>query len=204
MELIKTKTFKEEWKDVPEMNGYYQVSNKGQVKSISRIVLVRGSFVGIRKDKFLKPKFRGKGYLAATLNGKAYSIHRLVMCAFTDKPLSYEYHVNHKNEIKTDNSLENLEWCTNKYNSSYGSKPEKISKTFSKFRVKQINADGQLLKIWDNSETTKLFGYNPSHVHKCCKGERITHKKCFWQYDNSSINPTFTHNLLSKALKIVA
>lgn len=112
----------EEYRDIKGYEGYYQVSNFGNIRSV-------------RKMKNLKPKLDRYGYLVVQLQvnkkRKYFTIHRLVALAFIENPLNLPQ-VNHKNEIKTDNRVENLEWCTNKYNSSYGNRMKKIIETRNK------------------------------------------------------------------------
>lgn len=125
------------WKNISEN---YQISNKGDVKSLSRIVKGKYGQPKLLKEKILRPRVRGKGYLAITLmkNGKPkhYYIHRLVAQAFLPNPNNYPQ-VNHKDENKLNNFVwvnedgsvdfekSNLEWCTNDYNIHYGTVQER-------------------------------------------------------------------------------
>lgn len=130
----KGKTMIEIWKDVIGYEGFYQVSNLGRVRSLDRYVL--NKFV---KGKILTPKTDKDGYLQICLynNGrKYYRIHRLVAQTFIPNHSNFP-EINHKNEIKTDNRVENLEWCTTQYNSSYGSRAEKIIETRNKKELKK-------------------------------------------------------------------
>lgn len=106
------------WKDIKGFEGQYQVSNNGEIRSLDRYVEFK------HKSKFLKGAIKRQqtgtnGYKIVKLckNSKKYtfSVHRLVAEAFLEKP-SYAECVNHINGIKTDNRLENLEWCTYSYN----------------------------------------------------------------------------------------
>ena len=107
----------EEWRDVKGYEGLYQVSNKGRVKSLNRIDS-RGNKVN---EKILRPGKRNN-YLFVNLykNGKRklYDIHRLVAQAFLPNPDNLPV-VNHKDENKLNNNVENLEWCTQAYNVNY-------------------------------------------------------------------------------------
>ena len=109
----------EVWKDVVGYEGIYQVSNLGNVKSLSRIILRNGKYPFLSKEKLLKinvNKF-GYSYISLENNGeqKYFLIHRLVGIAFI---LNNENKsdINHINGVKTDNIVNNLEWNTRKEN----------------------------------------------------------------------------------------
>lgn len=120
----------EKWLDVPHYAGLYQVSSLGRIWSV-------------RKQRILKTTLNSYGYeriFLRTPTGKKREerIHRLVALAFLPNPNKYPV-INHKNEIKTDNRVDNLEWCTVQYNVKYSSykwtgannpmkKPENIEK----------------------------------------------------------------------------
>lgn len=110
---------KEIWKDIKGYEGKYQVSDFGRVKSLARIVeKKKGIFVN-KKEIFLKPAKNIKGYLKIKLckktdgvcNEKSITIHRLVAYEFLENSFN-KAQVNHKNGIKDDNRVENLEWAT--------------------------------------------------------------------------------------------
>ena len=101
----KESTMLEIWKDIPEYEGFYQVSNMGQVKSFIRRSL----------SKILKPFPTSKGYMGVELYGKWYAVHRLVLIAFVGTcPEGME--CLHSNDIKSDNRIENLKWGTRSQN----------------------------------------------------------------------------------------
>ena len=103
----------EEWKEIDQCTGCY-VSNTGFVKG------VRGRIIKPKEDKDGYQLFRPRP------GSPYYRIHRLVALAFIPNPEGLPQ-VNHKNEIKSDNSVENLEWCNAKYNCNYGTRIERVS-----------------------------------------------------------------------------
>ena len=111
---------KEVWKAISDFNNY-EVSNLGRVRNITT-------------GKVLKPVLDGRGYYKANLykQNKAYtrSIHRLVATEFIPNSDKLP-EVNHKDEDKTNNSIENLEWCSHYYNSNYGTRNERVAKAIT-------------------------------------------------------------------------
>ena len=177
---------KEEWRDVKGYEGLYQVSNLGMVKSLGN------GKSNNSKRKIMKPHYNQKGYLLIDLsnNGrKSFQIHRLVAEAFIPNPNNLPQ-VNHKNEIKDDNSVENLEWCDNKYNSNYGTRLERIFKKTTNGKcskpVLQIDkgTNEVIAEFPSVSEAERQLGI--SDVSNCCTGKQKTCGGYKWQFKTTT------------------
>ena len=114
-----------EWRDCKGYEGHYQVSNEGDVRTLD--------WMGTGKIKELKLR-KQEGYMFTTFidNGMNVNkrVHRLVAEAFIPNPNNYPC-INHKNEIRDDNRVENLEWCTVKYNDNYGMHNKRLSESLT-------------------------------------------------------------------------
>lgn len=157
----KVKDMKEIWVDIKGCEGLYQVSNFGNVKSLSRYVRTSDKLGGRRKKKetLLSLDVCKNGYLRVSINKggsrKHFLVHRLVAEAFIPNPQNLPQ-VNHKDENKANNRVDNLEWCDAKYNSNYGERTRKSS--IAKFKsVKQYDMQGNFIaefgslkEAWDS------------------------------------------------------
>ena len=191
----------EEWRDIEGYEGYYQVSNKGRVRSIDRIIEGRWGFI-LAKGIMLNQKTTTYGYKEVGLskNGKVkhFLVHRLVAMAFIPNPNNY-LQINHKSEVKTENSVDNLEWCDAKYNSNYGTHNEKLrvsntGRVLPKYAVDimaekhkkpvAMYKDGVLVKRFDSAADADRENddFNYVSISAACKGRLKTYKGYTWKF----------------------
>ena len=163
------------WMNIEGFKGY-QVSNLGRARSLDRI----DSLGRLWKGKILKPFISKSGYQLVSLckNGKkkALYIHRLVYAAFCGE-IPEGLVVNHINEVKTDNRLENLNLMTQKENINYGTCIERRSKA-----VIGYDENGNIVVEFPSTQEADRNGYSHSHVSACCRGEAKHHKGLIWKY----------------------
>ena len=170
------------WKDIEGFEGLYKVSNLGRIKSLN--------YRCTRKEKILKHGSDKDGYLLVNLckegKRKTCKDHRLVAKAFISNPEN-KPEVNHKDEDKTNNKVENLEWVTGKENANYGTRTERSAKsrTNDKKRSKPIygiNTKSNEKIEFPSTREAGRNGFNQSNIVKCLKGRRKTHKGYKWFY----------------------
>lgn len=159
------------WKDIDGFDGYYQISNMGNVRN---------------KYRLMKQYKNSRGYYRICLNHKFYLVHRLVAKHFVDNPNSLPM-VNHIDEVKTNNKAENLEWCTNEYNINYGTARERLIAKLNKKPVIQISPDGTR-RAWDSArQVERELGYSHNNISRCCKGYYKTAYGCRWEYAEGTL-----------------
>lgn len=171
----------EEWRDVIGYEGLYQVSNFGRVRSLHK----RGGGCLVKaKGGIIKP-YVVRGYATVSLRKegsyKHFQLHRIVATAFIPNPNELPQ-VNHIDEVKTNNHVNNLEWCTRSYNINYGSRNSKMAKQFSK-AISQYSLDGILIETFASiAEASRRTGIQRSHICNVCKGKRNHTGGFKWKY----------------------
>ena len=183
------------WRDIPEYEGLYQASNLGRIKSLQRTKQrLDGTHIQNVNERILISKTGKYGYLRLLLHKnsirKTYSVHRLVWSAFNG-PIPEGMQINHINEIKTDNRLENLNLMTPKENTNWGTrnyragKANSISQMHSRNckKVMQYDLQGNLVKEWFSAaEAERNTGYFSTNITRCCRGGINSYKGFKWQY----------------------
>lgn len=164
------------WKDIIGYEGLYQVSSLGRVRSLDRY----DSNNHFLKGRILKLSANGKGYLKVALNSngkaKTYSVHRLVLQSFIPNPDNLPQ-VNHKDENKTNNNVDNLEWCDNSYNLNYGTRKIRERNT----KLKNGYWSGLSSKEYRNKyyqeNKDKIKKYYQEHKKECIEQQREYYQK---------------------------
>ena len=185
----------EKWVNIENHPSYF-ISNFGRVFSK-------------KSNKVMKNRVVSKnGYQQITLDNSQLLVHRLVAQAFIPNPNNLPC-VNHKDENPFNNDFRNLEWCTYKYNSNYGTNPSRHSKKMldrynndpdwksdcikrlaeiqkkKRKRVVQLDKFNNYLKTYESSYSTEKDGHLSVHVCDCANGKRKTHHgyKWIWECD---------------------
>ena len=169
------------WLPIEGYENLYEISNLGRVRSLERTVIKKN---GVRRKvsgKILKPRTNNSGYLMVRLykNGiwRDFLLHRIVSTAFIPNP-DKKLQVNHLSEDKTNNSVENLEWCTAKENNNYGTKNKRASEKLSK-PVLCV----ELNQIFPSlTEAAKHFNVTQSNLGSVLAGRSKTAGGYHWEY----------------------
>lgn len=180
---------KEKWRWIEGYEGLYMVSNKGRVMSVPKRAARSNGYVVSYEGQVLSPSKNKKGYPSVNLHrdGKGWmrTVHRLVAETFIPNPENLPS-VNHIDEDKTNNNVENLEWCTVEYNNNYGTRNERISATTA--RAVQMLSGGKVIAEYQSARKAhEATGADSSHINECCNGKRKTANGFQWRYKETTI-----------------
>lgn len=176
----------ETWKSIC-VKGYedaYQVSNLGRVKSNRRYIQHKYK-TEIREEHLMSLCNDKDGYKIVVLkkdkNKKTYKVHRLVAEAFIPNPNNYK-EINHKNEKKEDNKVENLEWCSHFHNLMHGTRGKRAGEK-TKRPIIQYDLDGNFIKEWKGTiDASKGLNIYVSNIWKCLNNQRKQTNNFIFRY----------------------
>ena len=181
------------WRDIKGYEGKYQISNLGRIKSL----YFKNKQVKVQREKILKPQFDGNYYfimLSINNKRKIHFIHRLIAMTFIPNKNNYAC-VNHINGIKTDNRIENLEWCSHSQNTKHAYKIGLINVGKGKDnynynkpgnrrkKVIQYDENGNVIKVWEHAkDIEEELKINANKIRKCCRENKKMVGGFKWEY----------------------
>ena len=170
------------WKDIESYEGLYQISNLGRVKSLGK------GKSNNSKERIMKAgKDKKNGYLSVILykdgKKKYCKVHRLVAFVFLPNPDNLPQ-VNHIDEDKTNNRVENLEFCDAKYNSNYGTRTQRVSKSQTNYPNKSKKVlCVETGKIYPSiHQVQRELGFSHGNISSVCSGRREQAYGFHWRY----------------------
>ena len=173
------------WKNIKGYEGEYEVSSHGRVRSLNRLSW-NGVAYWMKEGRVLTPRKTKTGYLRVQLNGKDFYIHRLVGQAFIPNPENKET-INHLDEDKSNNRVDNLQWATQSENNAWGDRIERIAaktrgKTINNIPIAQFDLDGNFIAVYNSAiEASKKLGIDNSTISKAVKGRMKTAGGFRWE-----------------------
>lgn len=183
----------EVWKPIKGYEGIYEVSSYGRVRSLERIDTRPNPRTGkamnfTTKQRIITNRNHPKGYKTVLLrkggSSEQFLLHRLVARAFIPNPQNLPC-VNHKDEDKTNNRADNLEWCSQQYNVNYGTGVERMKKSIHKKLRKfgQYDMDGNLIATFTtSSEASRQTGISRSAISLALIGRNASSGGYRWKY----------------------
>lgn len=180
----------EEWKPIEGYEGLYEVSNLGNVKTLGRTIIRNNGMKQVFKEKILKKGRAKNGYYTVSLtkldgSRRSYTVHSLVANAFLSPKNAC---VNHKDCNKSNNHVDNLEWCTYSENElhayNHGLIPRRHLFGKDNATSKRViqSKDGVDIKTWDSMIDADRAGFSMKCISNCCAHRSNSHKGYQWRY----------------------
>ena len=173
----------EKWRPVVGYEGLYEVSNLGRVKSLPR----KGTKGGILIPSYSNSKHYAHVPLTKNMKHKTASLHRIVAMAWIPNPEN-KPQVNHKNGIKSDNRVENLEWMTNLENMRHAianglNSAAPIGAIESRKRGVLQKLDGEIVAMYRSIiDAERITGTQSRNITKVCQGKRKNAGGFQWEF----------------------
>lgn len=166
-------------KDIKGYEGEYAITSCGRIWSY-------------KTNRFRKTKIQRDGYELIELSHlgvpKTYQVHRLVAEAYIPNPDNLPQ-VNHKDEVKTNNYVNNLEWCDQSYNQKYsyerrkgGDSMETCLNAAKQHNCKKVRCIETGIIYESGAEAARAMGLDASHISKVCRGKLKTHKGFHFEF----------------------
>ena len=176
----------ENWKPIKGLEGLYEVSDTGKVRSLPRTTLYKDGRVGIHKGRERKQQLNKKGYLAIDLSVESKQVrrlvHRLVAEAFIPNPDNKEQ-VNHIDGNKQNNHVDNLEWTTNEENALHANDNLLKDKFRRAKEVEQVTPEGDSINTYRSLyNAAAAVGGDAYKISLVCRGKRKSHKGYNWKF----------------------
>ena len=198
------------WKDIEGCEGLFQASNEGRIKRVETEIITKNGVKQTYKEKIYKPWIAPDGYSKICLPKrfhKSILIHKLIAETWIPIPEELKKYIgtqnlqiNHKDENKQNNKIENLEWCTAEYNSNYGSRNKRMAdklkgrkpseKTIKASienkskKVYQYDIEHNFIAVYKSSveAAKKVKGVFPANIYHCCNGKLKKTGGYIWSY----------------------
>ena len=176
------------WKDIPEYEGLYQVSNLGRIRSLDRMRKNGKNSTQLQKGKIMTLVPHHKtSYLNVMFcvndKRKLFSVHRLVAKIFIPNTDANKTEVNHKNGIKADNRVDNLEWVTPLENRIHSDRV--LGKKIQDRKIIQYDLQGNIIATFNSvKECAEITKSNRRNIQYVLSGSKKTHRKTIFKYAN--------------------
>ena len=188
------------WKDIPGYEKYYMASTLGRIKSKDRVIktVLKGKEIKyIKRGRIMTPCLNSGKYLGLPINTdklkKSENVHRLIAITFLPNPNNLPC-VNHKDENKLNNCVDNLEWCTYQHNNVQKNRLAKSLETFNanpknRRKVYQYTKDGAFIKEYESvKEATKEMGLkHSSGIYLSCNHNNCYARGFKWSFNSPSL-----------------
>lgn len=180
----------EVWKPINGYEGQYEISSHGRVKSVKRLISHKRGHICVPERilvGYKTPDGYQRVYLSSNRTQRKFLVHRLVAEAFIPNPNNLPL-INHRDENKQNNRVDNLEWCTNEYNVNFGTRNKRIgesntnSKYFSK-SIMQLSLRNRIINTYPSiSEAARQTGVGRTGIIGALKGRYQTSGGYKWSY----------------------